>query len=400
LAIISKEKKMTIAQSEYLQKQANELIEMDILDEAIEIYIKLSCLFPENENILIGLALTFMKNMDYSIAEGVLLTVITISESPLAYHYLGVITNFLGRKDESQKYFEKSLELKPSLADISTNGKYGLYKKNYGEIPLKKCPFCGSDDFNLINVLNQSQNSLNFNQINPIRKWEDCNNCSLIFANPVPSKQSLLDYNFELFNYVSQIKNNNIEKIVFENNVANERIKNIERFIPKPYILDINSVDVKFISVAQRRLWQVKGLDENPTRAFENQNNFDLGIENVSFSDFETDEKFGAITLWEEIEKISDFKGFLTKVYNLLEPNGVFAFSFHDLNSYISKKLNYDYPIWSYPNYLYFFNTSTMERIINQAGFVLVGIDCVERKYLANTDFYCVKSQTQEKFTV
>ena len=400
LAIISKEGKMTLMHSDNLQRQADELLENDILDEAVEIYIKLSCIFPENENILIHSALAFMKNLDYQIAEGVLLSIISRSKNPMAYHYLGVVSNFLNKTEDAQIYFEKSLELKPALADISANGRYGLYRKDYDKSILDKCPFCDHQNFSLINILNQSQNSLNFNMINPIRKWDECNNCGLVFANPVPGNQSLVDYNFELFNYVSQIKNNDIEKIVFENNVANERIKNIERFIPNPSILDINCIDVKFISVAQRRLWQTKGLDENTTRALENKTTYDLEIENSSFNNFDSSESFGAITLWEEIEKIKDFKKFLEKVYQLLEPNGVFAFSFHDSNSYISKKLGADYPLWSYPNYLYFFNTVTMERIINQSGFILVGIDCVERKYLANTDFYCIKSQNTDKVTV
>lgn len=400
LAIISKEGKISNAQLESLQKQAFELLENGIVDEAIEIYIKLSCIFPENENILISSSLAFIKNLDFIIAEGILLSLISRSNNALAYHYLAIVANFLDKKDDAKKYFEKSLELKPALADISFNGRYAIYRKSYDEEIIDKCPNCANPKSKLINILNQSQSSINFNCINPIRFWHQCTKCNLAYANPRPSDDSLIEYNFELENYISQIKNNDIEKIIFENNIANQRMKNIEKLSPTPTLLDLKSSDVKFISVAQRRQWKIKGLDENNLRSLENKQTYQLDIENIVFDNFKTDQTFGVVTLWEEIEKVKNFKQLLKKVKSILEPNGVFAFSFHDLDSYISKTLGYEYPVWFYPNYLYFFSIATIKEIIKSEGFSLAYIDCLERKYQGNTDFYCIKSQKINEVTV
>lgn len=399
-AIVTKEGKISQTQSEILQRQAYELAENYNLEESIELYIKLSCLFPDNENVLINSASAFIKNGDFLIAHDILSLVISKSENPLAYHYLGITLNFLGQKDLALEYFKKAITLKPSLADILLNGKYALYKKEYDEKYINKCPSCESDKNQKINVLNQSQNSLNFNCINPIRVWEKCGNCNLVFTNPMPSHESINEYNFNLFNYISQLKSVDIEKIIVENNVANERLKKIEKLTTLYKGLDINSYDMSFMTVAKRREWDIKGIDNNLSRVNENKEIFGLDIIPMDFNSYKTNEKYGCITLWESIEKIKDFKQFIKKVYDLLDDKGVFALSFHDINSYISKKLGYDYPIWSYPDYLYFFSIDTLAKILIKQGFEIVDIDCVERKFMGNTDIFCIKSQTLDVVTV
>lgn len=399
-AIVNKEGKVNLTQYEILQRQAFELTENYNLDEAIELYIKLTCLFPENENLLINSASAFIKNGDFLIAHDILSLVVSKSENPLAYHYLGITLNFLGQKDLAYDYLKKAVTLKPLLADILLNGKYALYKKEYDENYLEKCPSCESEQKQKINVLNQSQSSLNFNSVNPLRIWEKCENCNLVFTNPMPSEESLKEYNFNLFNYISQIKSVDIEKIILENNVANERLKKIEKLTTVYKGLDVNSQDMSFMTVAKRREWDIKGLDDNFSRLRENREIFDLDIINSDFESYQTTEKYGAITLWESIEKIKDFKKFIKKVYDLLDDKGVFALSFHDINSYISKKLKYDYPIWSYPDYLYFFSIDTLAKILIEQGFEIVDIDCIERKFMGNTDIFCIKSQTLDKVTV
>lgn len=399
-AVISKEGKISLNQSESLQKQAFELSENNNLEESIEIYIKLSCLFPDNDIILINSAIVFIKNGDFLIAHDILTLVAKKSNNALACHYLAITLNYMNQKDLSEEYFKKSLTLKPSFADILAHGRYAIYKKDYDEEYLEKCPFCDSPNKEKINVLNQSQSSLNFNCINPLRVWEKCSNCKLVFANPMPSSKSIKNYNFNLFNYISHIKTTDIERIILENNIANNRLKKIEKLTSNYKALDLNAQNVTFMSVAKRREWDIRGIDENISRANENKNTFDLEIINNDFYNLQSTEKFGAITLWESIEKIIDFKKLINKVYSLLDDKGVFALSFHDINSYISKKLNYDYPTWSYPDHLYFFSIDTIAKILIEQGFEIVDIDCIERKFMGNTDIFCIKSQTLDKITV
>ncbi|MFN8577550.1 MAG: hypothetical protein U0354_11895 [Candidatus Sericytochromatia bacterium] len=312
LAIIAKEGKINSNQLEIFQREAFELSENNNLDESIELYIKLSCIFPENDNILINSAIAYIKNGDFLIANSILSNLIKKSENPLAYHYLAITLNYLEQKDLSKEYFEKSLTLKPSLADILLNGRNALYKKNYNEELIEKCPFCESENKIKINVLNQSQSSLNFNCINPLRVWEKCTNCNLVFTNPMPSDISIKEYELNLFNYISQLKTTDIERIMIENNVANERLKKIEKLTTKYKGLDINSSNLIYLSVAKRREWDIQGLDDNISR-LNNNKNFNLDIINSDFDKLKTTEKFGAITLWESIEKVKDFKSLIKK---------------------------------------------------------------------------------------
>lgn len=391
-AILNKDSKQTNEElSREIESALSKLNENNV-EESIENLLVLSCILPDNETVIINLAIALLRNQDYLIALNILTEFINkFPLNAMAYHYTALTANYVGIFKESREYFQKSLELKPSLADIASNGLNGYYKRDYSEDFLNTCPFCSGSDFKTENVLNQSVSSFNFNIINPLRTWVKCIDCNFIFANPRPSKYALQKYSLELFYHSMNLLNTDIDRITLETNAYNERINLIENYTVEGKSLDINSDCGIFLSVARTRGWDIAGIEENllKTKVINSIYNFD--VKNLSFENYKNNEKLNLITLWESIGKIPDFIDVLKKINKLLKKDGIFAFSFHSSDSYLSKTLGKNYPLWAYPDHINFFDCELMRQIVQKTGFKVLKIQHSERKYLGNVEFYCKK---------
>jgi len=394
-AIIKKEGNLTSENIDKLLSEALEKVTIENFEEALEIYLKLYCALPEDENILFNLALTFLKNDDYGLSFEFFEKI--ISKNPansMAYHYSGIVSNILKKPEKAFNFHVKSLELNPSFADILFNGKYGYYRKDieYQEEYLIECPNCGHKKTKIISVVNQSISSLNFNLINPLRKWVECKNCTLVFSNPRPTKDVLKQYSFELSIHAKDLLEKSLSNLILENNAYNERLNSIKKYIQKGKCLDINSNTGIFVSLAKMKNFDVFAIEENLLKCNKIKNIYNLNIENISFENFENNENsFDLITLWESFEKISNLDDYLNKIYKLLKKDGIFAFSLHTINSFFAKTLNYSYPLWYYPDHLYFFDSELLKTKLKKYGFEILDVQIVGRDYLSNVEFYCKK---------
>ncbi len=391
-AILNKDSKLTEEEINNFISEAYSRLEENNISDAIESYLRLMNISPNNENILLNLAISFFKQQDFKLAFDTLKEIIEkFPTNAMAYHYAGVTANLMANFEEAKSLLTKALELKPSLADMVANGKYAHYKKDYDEELLQTCPNCKTSVFKAVNIINQSANSFSFNIINPLRIWAQCKNCDLVFANPQPDEQALTRYSFELYYYYNNLIESDVEKLLLENNAYNERLNFIDNLVEKGKALDIGSDYGIFLSVAKTRGWDISGIEENPLKCEKIKKVYELDVKNSNLKNFKTTENFNLITLWENIEKYHDFNDTFKKIYKLLKKGGLFAFSFHGNDTYITKTLTSNHPLWSYPNYLYFFSTSLLKEQLEKVGFKVINIQVVGRKYLSNVEFYCKK---------
>jgi tetratricopeptide (TPR) repeat protein len=129
-AILNKYSNLSDEKLDELANDGLKMLESGNNEEAIENYLILSKLLPDNEPALINLCISLIRNQDYKIAEIILDDYISKkSSSGLINHYAGIVANFMGKFDKAEMYLTKSLELKPSLADIVSNGKKWLLQK-------------------------------------------------------------------------------------------------------------------------------------------------------------------------------------------------------------------------------------------------------------------------------
>lgn len=363
--------------------------------ESIDDYLKLTTVLTENETVYLNLSVALIRNKEFKMAKLYIKAFLEINpQSGMAYHYLSIANNLSGEYELAYTNLLKSLQLKPSLADVVFNGKNGLFKSYYEEEEVQSCTICNKEDFKIVNVLNQSVSSINYNIISPVRVWKECNNCGLIFASPRPNKQTLKKYSNELYLNSKRVEDEDFDKVILESNTFNERLNNIEQIVSNTSeILDLNPNTGIFLSIANLRGWKTLGIENNPLKVKNINNLYNLDVINDDLNNYlETSKNYDVITLWECIEKTPDFKNIIDKISKKLNKGGVFAFSFHGIDSPIVNKLGKNYPSWYYPDYLYFFNTKIMKNLVEELGFSVVNTQIVGRKYLANVEFYCVKN--------
>jgi tetratricopeptide (TPR) repeat protein len=391
-AIVNKDSKLSDEELDDLMAEAYSYLEQNNVEEAIEIYLRLMNISLDNENILLNLGIAFLKKKDYILAYELFLDLISkFPGNAMPYHYAAITANYLNEIDQAKEFFLKSLEIKPSMADYVSNGKYAHYKKDYGQEVITNCPVCSKEDFQPVVAVNQSIHSYNFNIINPFRLWVQCQNCSLTFANPRPSEGSLQKYAFELSYYSNNVLDADIRKVTLESNAYNERLNRIEQLTGKRKGLDIISDYGIYLSLAKTRGWDVTGFEESLLKARKIKEVQGLEIINSSFKNYNITETYDLVTLWESLEKIPDFLGIFRKVHKILNKDGIFAFSFHGKDTFMAKTLGPNYPLWSYPDYLYFFESENLKPLLKDIGFKIVDMQVVCRKYLSNVEIYCQK---------
>jgi len=95
--------------------------------------------------------------------------------------------------------------------------------------------------------------------------------------------------------------------------------------------------------------------------------------------------------LWENIERIIDLDYYMKIISKMLKKKGLFAISFHNIDSYISKIISNNEPIWSYPDYVYIYNKKHLVNFIEKYNLKLIDSQTIWRKYMSNTELYFVK---------
>ncbi|MEK7434737.1 MAG: methyltransferase domain-containing protein [Cyanobacteriota bacterium] len=391
-AIVNKDSKLSKEETDKSLAEAKIYLDNNSFDYALYEYLRLECFFPEDEVILNNIGVTLFKNQDFDIAKDYFEKVLSINNNnPISHHYLGLLYNIFEDFGNAKNHITKSLELKPAFADFSGNGKYGHYKKDYDEEYIENCYFCSSSNFKVINVLNQSSSSFNFNVINPLRSWNKCLNCELIFSNPVPSENAINKYLFELDLNTKKIFDFDIERHIFESNTSNDRLNIIENYIETSKMLDISPNNEVFTSVAKIRGWETNQKKYNELLLKEPESIRKLGKSKKTKEVNKIINTYNLITYWEGFEKNINIKETLEKIHTLLDKDGLFAFSFHGVDTYISQSLGKNHPVWFYSDYFYFFSTEIIKKELAKAGFKIKKIQVLSRKYLSNVEFYCTK---------
>ena len=143
----------------------------------------------------------------------------------------------------------------------------------------------------------------------------------------------------------------------------------IENERPRGRLLEVGSGPGTFLLVAQRRGWDVTGVEPTKLAADRAQS---LGVNsyNGTIEDFAAthDQKFDVVTSFEVIEHVPDVLGMLAAIRSVLKPDGVFVFSVPNLDDPYT--LRQTIPVNLPPLHINFFRRQSMTVALSKAGFV------------------------------
>lgn len=225
--------------------------------------------------------------------------------------------------------------------------------KNFAEI---ECPLCRSK-----NILDYFKDESSLKQ---------CQNCRIVFTYPLPEFLSdAYDENYYRIWHEKQFR----QRV----KLWEKRIKIVKKFCLSGKLLDVGTGDGLFLKFASSSNFEISGTEVSAAavRAAKELHGLDIRLTEIENSDFKKNH-FDVATLWHVIEHVKDPPQVFKAVHSLLKPGGVIIVATPNLDKYLSRFIyrvlhRKPYPFYSPKGeqHLFHFTESTLERIMNRAGF-------------------------------
>ena len=248
---------------------------------------------------------------------------------------------------------------------------------------------CGSDEHSLVQVENQSRGKDGKGVINPLRTWVKCEKCGLIYSNPIPSEESLNEYYLLL---ADDNKENIDNRFSFLVNMSNERLEKIERYNQNDNkLLDIGTGHGIFVGTAIDRGWNAKGLELAEGNCEYARDELGIELINKDFFEFDYDEKYDVVTLFEVIEHLKDPAKALNRIHEMTKENGIVVIATPIRDSLYGNKTKEKNVFWTTVEHLVYFDRDVMIDYLEDAGFEVLEVNN-SREGMGRLEFYCGKA--------
>lgn len=308
---------------------------------------------------------------------------------PEMYYLSGNICCGLGMFEDSIKYHNIAIRLKRELSNI-VDRKNITVDYNFDNENID-CIGCGCNNFEIVNVSNQSISESNKGIINPIRVWVKCKKCGLVYGNPSPAEDSLNKY----YSIIAKEKFGGIygnikerEKFLFQ--MSNVRLDNISRLTGKKTLLDIGTGIGFFIKCALDREYDAYGLELTPEDCKYAKARYGLDLMQRNFYSFTEDEQYDIVTMFEVIEHMRTPLKDLKRINKLVKMGGIFVIATPILDSKYAQDKKEANVFWNVVTHLSYFTKDVLEAYLQSAGFQVITItDSMEG--MGRMDFYCRK---------
>lgn len=242
-----------------------------------------------------------------------------------------------------------------------------------------------------------------------------CENCGLIYTNPRPPKDIILQYYpQETYYSYSQYNRNKSLKIKLKEIVMEEaghyhqakgkgffqkcisqvlcfvlkgNVSVIVPFIKKGKILDVGCGSGQFLNLLKKYDWEVYGVEISP-KAVEEVNNLGLNIFIGELVDAKYPQRyFDTVVVNQVLEHTYDPKELLKESNRILKQNGLLILGVPNIDSYESKIFEEYWSPLDVPRHLHHFSMDSLESMLEKTGFA------VER--IIGKTFFIPHSNTQ-----
>ncbi|MCX5667387.1 MAG: methyltransferase domain-containing protein [Candidatus Omnitrophica bacterium] len=254
-----------------------------------------------------------------------------------------------------------------------------------------KCNLCGSDKYSVVYKTYDGDISdtepafyaITNNSRDVAIRIVKCTICGLIYANPRPSPDLLVN------NYIKSTDSLYLEEEAGRRLSAKKILKELKKIKKAGRILDIGCAAGFLLDEAQKAGFNIHGIELSKWAADYARNK--LGIKTICQGMLKEagypKSHFDVIVLSDVIEHLIDPKGTLVEIRKLLKPDGVICINTPDINSLVSKILRARW--WGVKNaHLYYFTRKTLNKILHRTGFLPIKAKTHSRtftiKYLVN----------------
>ncbi|ALM08479.1 methyltransferase [Sediminicola sp. YIK13] len=134
-------------------------------------------------------------------------------------------------------------------------------------------------------------------------------------------------------------------------------------------VLDVGAGTGDFLKQAQLNGWTIAGVEPNPkARDLAEKKNINLSssLEEI------TEPLYDVITLWHVLEHLPNLETQISKLHNLLKPNGTLIIAIPNFKSYDAKYYKEFWAAYDVPRHLYHFSRKAIDRIFSKHKFELI----------------------------
>jgi SAM-dependent methyltransferase len=218
---------------------------------------------------------------------------------------------------------------------------------------LIKCPACGKTKQKTFGSKNQY-------------KMFECQACSLIFVDPIPSNEELNAF-YQNYHKTSQYTG----KIESKQRRARKRIKSVKKHAKGKSFVDIGCNAGFAVEAARTLGLDAYGIDLDQTaidyaKEYFPQAKFDaMSIQELA----KTAKTFDIIYCSEVIEHLPELGSFVDALFKLLKPDGVLFLTTPDIAHYSIKKDRLGWDAVRPPEHLFYFSKNSLGKLFEKHGF-------------------------------
>lgn len=196
---------------------------------------------------------------------------------------------------------------------------------------------------------------------------EKCDNCGLVFVNPMPDEEELskiysTEYRLGYQSWVGKILN------VYSRAVFAADARFIRKYIKKGKIIDIGYGSGEML-LALGLGWEKYGYDAYSKKADRLQIQKRLGIKTLASLRELKSQSFDLVILRNVIEHTTKFKSLFENAYRLLKPGGLLFIRTPNIGSLDFKIFGPNWYMTYMGGHIVFFNKSTLKRVACEFGF-------------------------------
>jgi 2-polyprenyl-3-methyl-5-hydroxy-6-metoxy-1,4-benzoquinol methylase len=200
-----------------------------------------------------------------------------------------------------------------------------------------------------------------------------CENCTMVFPNPVFKDSSLTEYYISLDSGQAQITAN---EAPFYREIYSKGLSAITRFVKRGNILDIGCGSGFFLDIAREKKWETTGIElgiaEATIAKSRGHRIFTDGIEKM-----EAKEKFSVITLWDVFEHIVEGAPYLKALKKRLSKGGIVYMQIPNSGSLAARVLQEKCRMFDGLEHVSLYNPHTIELMAKKAGFKIIHMETV-----------------------
>jgi 2-polyprenyl-3-methyl-5-hydroxy-6-metoxy-1,4-benzoquinol methylase len=208
----------------------------------------------------------------------------------------------------------------------------------------------------------------------------DCVSCGLTYMLETISPQELLDYYGKAYydgtqedGYADYVGRRETRKAHFRS-----LLPKLRRYLStvSPRVLDVGCATGFFLEVMQEAGGVVQGVDISAYASDYARRELGLDVRTGTLEDAGFPQgAYDLVTLWDVLEHLSNPKGCLETVHNLLKADGLLVVSTGDISGATARIYRAEWELMAPPGHLFYFSRRTLFAMLRRVGFVPMDCD-------------------------